>query len=62
MFINVGLQKLNTLIQRDDFVKISSVVEFDNVLVIKLEFTSQSCTINHFGRVSWFDKGGVFKC
>lgn len=49
MFKSIAIQKLNLLIQRDDFLKIDYVC--DEYMIIK--FKEKECIICNFGRVEW---------
>lgn len=49
MFINIALTKINDLIKREDFKEIA-FIDDKNVTIL---FTSKSCNVNSFGRVTW---------
>lgn len=52
-FITVAVSKLNALIDREDFVKISSVNLIETGALITIEFKDRTCTIDSFGKVHW---------
>ena len=57
-FINVGIRKLNALIQREDFKSIESVTNENGVIVVSINFNDTKCTLNSFGRCDWLSARG----
>jgi hypothetical protein len=49
MFLNVALTKINALIKREDFKKIT-LIDDKSVTIL---FSNASCTVCSFGRVTW---------